>query len=153
MCVDANEKSREQQVWQRVFSNQEQGPRGESLGALQREAMELAALYRYLQSVLTGQQREQVQKLYQGEKANGASLRGMTLLLGQREEVLKVWNPAREPLKAVLESCYVKTRRCMVEYMGRSAEPEFGVVFRTLADREAQHCAILTELLGSFRTV
>lgn len=137
----------EQQVWQRVFACKE-APPDSSLRAMELAAMELAGFWRQLAGMLTGKQKELARQLYEGEQANLAALRGIGVLSGSREEVLKLWSPSREMAGKLLEKGYHKTRRCMVDYMGRSAEPEFGVVFRTLADREGRHCTLIAELLG-----
>ena len=144
------ESNMQQQVWQRVFARPEEA-RGEDLRTLLLTAMELAAGYRYLTGVLTGKQRERVRALQKGEAANAACLKGVAVLSGRGEEILKIWSPAKEPPRRLLEKSYHKTRRCMVEYMSRSAEPEFGTVFQKLADREGSHCAMLAELLGSLK--
>ena len=140
----------EQQVWQRVLARPEETAKQE-LRQLQREAMELAAVYRNLLGQLTGKPREQALVLHMGEKANAQTLAGIGLLSRQGGENLKLWQPGQEPPKKVLERCYHRTRRCMTAYMARSAEGEFGTVFRTLADREAQHCALIAQLLGSLQ--
>lgn len=137
----------EQQVWQRVFARPEE-PIREDLRTLLLGAMELAAIYRNLAGTLTGKAREQVKQLYEGEAANLACLKGIARLSGRGEEVLKVWNPTKEPAAKALEKCYHKTRRAMIEYASRSADSEFGTVFQKLADREGKHCAVIAELLG-----
>lgn len=136
-----------QQVWQRVFAQPLQ-PGREDLGPMLQEAMELAGAYRYLTGSLTGRSREQAQRLYEGEMEVIACLKGIGILSGRPEEVLKLWQPTKGPGKKLLEKCYHRSRRCMTEYMARSAEGEFGVVFRALADREGEHCAIIAGLLG-----
>ena len=138
----------EAQVWQRGRATAEEPPRSD-LRQLQREAMELAAIYRNLVAQFTGRQQEQARRLYLGEKANAQALAGIGLLSRQQGEALKLWQPGKEPAGKVLERCYHRTRRCMTEYLARSAEPEFGSVFRALADREGEHCAVIAELLGS----
>lgn len=140
-------ENQEQQIWQRVFAGPEEGPR-EDLRGLQMEAMELAAVYRALSAGLTGWQRERTRQLSQGEAANAASLGGMQRLSRLPGDAPKGAQPLREPAERTLEKCYHRTRRCMTEYMARSAQPEFGEVFRKLADREGQHCLWITELLG-----
>lgn len=111
--------------------------------------MELAAIYRSLSAQLTGGQREQAVKLHRGEKANGAALAGIGLLSRQNGEHLKLWQPEKEDPKKLLERCYHRTRRCMAEYLARSAEGEFGVVFDRMAKREGDHCTLIAELLGT----
>ena len=124
-------------------------PRKNDLRQLQREAMELAAIYRSVSSRMAGQQREQVARLHRGEKANAAALAGIGVLSRQNAEQLKLWQPGKEETKKQLERCYHRTRRCMTEYLARSADHEFGMVFEKMAKREGEHCGILAELLGS----
>lgn len=140
----------EQQVWQRVLAGGEHSGRND-LRQLQREAMELAAIYRSLAGQLAGKLRERAMRLYQGEKANAASLAGIGMLSHQGEETLKLWQPGKESPRKALERCYHRSRRCMTEYTARSAEGEFGVVFEALAKREGEHCVILAELLGDLK--
>jgi hypothetical protein len=39
----------------------------------------------------------------------------------------------------------------MTEYLARSADGEFGVVFEKLAKREGDHCILIARLLGTLR--
>ena len=138
----------EQQVWQRVRGANEPSP-GNDLRQMQREAMELAAAYRALVAQFTGRQQEQTRQLYLGEKSNAQMLSGIAMLSRQQGEALKLWQPGKEPAGKLLERCYHRTRRCMTEYLARSADAEYGAVFRIMADREGEHCARIAELLGS----
>ncbi len=140
----------EQEIWQRVRANREEAPRND-LRQLQREAMELASIYRNLSAQLAGKPQELVKRLYAGEKANGSALAGIGTLSRQGGEQLKLWQPGKEDVKKQLERCYHRTRRCMTEYLARSAEGEYGVVFEKLAKREGEHCALLAEVLGGLR--
>ena len=137
-----------QQVWQRVLASREEGTK-QDLRQLQREAMELASVYRAVSSRLTGKQQELAKRLYAGEQANGAALAGIGVLSRQSGEQLKLWQPGKEETKKLLERCYHRTRRCMTEYLARSADGEFGVVFEKLAEQEGEHCVLLAQLLGS----
>ena len=141
-------RTTEQEVWQRVQANREAVPVND-LGQLQREAMELAAAYRNLSTQLTGTPKESVMKLHRGEKANAMTLAGLEILSRDRGEALKLWQPKKEDPRKLLQRCYHRTRRCMTEYLARSAEAEYGVVFEKLAKREAEHCALIPEILGS----
>ena len=136
-----------QQVWQRVFARSPE-PGREDLEPMLQEAMELAGTYRYLTGTFTGKAREQARRLYEGQLEIIACLKGIGILSGRPEEVLKLWQPTKGSGKQLLERCYHRSRRCMAEYMARSAQGEFGVVFRALADREGEHCAIIAGLLG-----
>jgi hypothetical protein len=146
--MDKQDWNTEQQIWQRVRGTREEPPKND-LRQLQREAMELAAVYRGLLMQMTGKQREQVAKLHQGERTNAAALSGIGVLSRRSREQLKLWQPGKEDPGKQLERCYHRTRRCMTEYMARSAEPEFGVVFERMAKREGEHCVLLAELLGA----
>lgn len=137
----------EQEVWQRVFAPPRNSA-GEDLRRLQLEAMELAAAYRHLSGTMAGRSREKVRGLYRGAKDNVACLQGLGRLSGAgsgKTKTMPVPNMAAEKL---LELCYHKTRRTMTEYTARSMEPEFGEVFRKMAQREGEHCVVLAELLG-----
>ena len=148
--MDKQDWNAEQQIWQRVRANREEGAKND-LRQLRREAMELAAVYRGLLPRMTGRQREQVARLHQGEQANSAALAGIGILSHQNREQLKLWQPGKEEPQKLLERCYHRTRRCMMEYMARSAEAEFGVVFEKLAKREGEQCSIIAELLGELQ--
>lgn len=149
--MDKQDWTAEQQVWQRVHASREEAPRND-LRQLQREAMELAAVYRSLSSRLTGKQQEQAKRLYAGEKANAAALAGVCVLSRNGGETIKIWHPGNEEPKKVLERCYHRSRRCMAEYLSRSAEGEFGIVFEKMAKREGEHCAVIAEVLGSLKS-
>ncbi len=143
-------KRNEEAIWQRVAQRPEV-PQGESLRSLLLASLELAGIYRYLTQTLTGKSRERARQLLDGELRNISCLKGIAILSGRREEVLKIWNPGRESAFKLLEKCYHRTRRCLVEYMSRTAEGEFGTVFQKMADREAHHCGWIAELLGSLK--
>ena len=148
--MDKQEWTAEQQVWQRVRASRREEPKND-LRQLQREAMELAAIYRALASRMIGEHREQMTNLYRGERANAAALAGIGYLSRQGGENLKLWQPAMEDPKKLLERCYHRTRRCMTEYLARSAEGECGVIFDRLAKREAEHCLVIAQLLGGLQ--
>ena len=147
--MENQDRDLEQQVWQRVKACREDAPRNE-FRQLQREAMELAAIYRSLLPQLAGRKRELAAKLHAGEKANVATLAGIGILSRQHGEQIKLWQPGKDDALKQLERCYHRTRRCMTEYLARSADGEFGVVFEKLAKREGEHCWILAELIGSW---
>ena len=145
--MDKQNQTAEQQVWQRVRANREEMP-GRDLLQLQREAMELAAIYRNLSTRMTGRQQELVKRLWAGARANGEALAGIRMLSGQNAEQLKLWQPGKEETKKLLQQCYHRTRRCMTEYLARSVDGEVGVVFDGMARREGEHCLLIAQLLG-----
>ena len=146
--MDKQDWRMEQQVWQRVRSSREEAPKND-LRQLQREALELAQVYQNLSHQLTGKQQALAKRLQEGEKANAAALAGLGKLSRTGGEGIKLWQPGKENASKTLEKCYHRTRRSMAEYMARSAEGEFGVVFEKMAKRSGEHCALIAELLGS----
>ena len=148
--MDKQDINLEHQVWQRVRSNREEAGKND-LWQLQREAMELAAIYRSLSAQMAGKLQEQMKRLYAGERANAAALAGIGKLSRQGSENLKLWQPGKEEPSRLLERCYHRTRRCMTEYVARSADGEFGTVFERMAKREGEHCALIAEVLGSLK--
>ena len=148
--MEKQNESMEQEVWQRVRTSREAGPRND-LRQLQREAMELASIYRNLSSRLAGKSQELVKRLYAGESATVSALAGIGVLSRQSGEPLKLWQPGKEDPGKMLERCYHRTRRCIAEYLARSADGEYGVVFEKMAKREGEHCTLLAELLGVIR--
>ena len=98
---------------------------------------------------MTGRSQELMKQLYTGERANAQALAGIGILSRSSGEVLKGWQPGKEDPGKQLLRCYHRTRRCMTEYLARSAEAEYGVVYQKLADREGHHCTLIAEVLGS----
>lgn len=148
--MENNDHRTEQQVWQRVRASREEAPPND-LRQLQREALELAAVYWNLASQLTGKPQSLLKRLHAGEKANAAALAGIAKLSRMGGESLKLWQPGKEDPSRLLQRCYHRTRRCMTECLARSVEGEFGVVFEKLANREKEHCCLLAEALGGIQ--
>lgn len=142
------DRGMEERVWQRVLGERREEPRGEDLRPWLQTAQELAAVYRRLHRDASGRSRELLRRLLEGETANAACLKGMLALGGGQPGKGTVFAPAGEPWGKALEKCYHRTRRAMTEYTARSAGGEFGEVFRHMADREREHCAMVMELLG-----
>ena len=146
--MDMEEQTQEQQIWQRVLTGREAPPRSD-LRQMQLQSLELAGIYRYLAQHRTGKQQERARELYEAEMGTALCLKGLGILSGRQEDVLTPWHPIKAPGRKLLEKCYHQTRRCMVDYAARSAEPEFGCVFHTLAQQAEDRCTRITQLLGS----
>lgn len=134
----------EAQVWQRVM---QPGPKDSGLGlkGLLFAAREQAAVCRFLVGAL---QMDQARELLRREQANADCLGGILILSGQREEKRKAMTYEKEPPRRALEKYFRRARKLVTEYTARYAEPEFGEVFRILAQREGECCALAAELLG-----
>lgn len=136
----------ENRVWQRVFAGPAES--GEDLRPLIHSAAENAMDYYHLLRGSSGKNREGLQKLYDRARVNLNCLRGLqSLRFGGASKGTPL--PASgESMGRVLVKCYHRTRRAMMEYTARSAEPEFGAVFAVMADRERENAALIAELLG-----
>lgn len=141
-----DEKNVEDRVWQRVFSGPVES--GEDLRPLMHSAAEVAMDYYHLLRSATGINRSALQQLYDRARVNLNCLRGLqSLRFGTAAKGTPL--PATgESMGKILEKCYYRTRRAMMEYTARSAEPEFGAVFAVMADRERENAALIAELLG-----
>lgn len=113
--------------------------------------MELAAVYRNLAAQLTGRNQEQAKALYARELETAHTLAGIVSLSRQTGENLKLWQPGKEDPRKALQRCYHRTLRARIEYMARSAEPEYGVVFDLLAREAARQCVKIAQLLGELK--
>ena len=135
----------QQQIWQRVFAPPE-SPR-ESLHPLIMSAREQTGLLgRLAASLTTG--REEANRLYRESWDTVTTLVGLERLRGGTAEALKPGPHPRESARRLLEKSYHQARQAMAEYMAHSLDPELGIVFRQLAQREEAHCAAIARLLG-----
>ena len=141
------EENAEAKVWQRVMSQPRQAPLGDP-AAMHRESAALAGVYRWAAERLTGRKKLLARQLLEAERSIGASLRGIGRLSGQSVEKVSVWEPGNKGGKGLLEGCYQRERHCQAEYTARSLDPQFGDVYRLLAEQAGKQCALLTQLLG-----
>ena len=150
VSLEERNAKQEQQIWQRVFA-QPRAAGQEDLRGLQLSVMELMAIYRHLYGEALAKSRDRIRSLFRGERENLACLRGMCRLSGGAEGKEKTMTVPKLAAEKLLQLCYHKTRQAMAEYTARSVDPEFGEVFRQMAQREGEHCAILVQLLGDGR--
>lgn len=128
-----------------------EAPAGKDPEQLRRQSMELASVYRSVAASLTGKNQEQAKRLYARELETARTLAGIRVLSRQAGEHLKLWQPGKENPRKALHRCYHQTLRARIEYMARSAEPEYGVVFDFLAREAARQCAEIAQLLGGLK--
>lgn len=141
------DETTQRQVWQRVFAGPGEQPR-DAMQPLILQAMEAMQAYRFLTGALQGTSRQIARRLYEGAQKTVACLNGMRVLSGDHSTKPKELPMPKAPVARVLEKSYHRARRAMAEYTAWSVEPEFGSVFRALAQREEVHCTLLAQLLG-----
>ncbi len=141
------QESSQQQIWQRVFS--QQPTKREDIRPLLLSAAESAAVFHHLANTLTGTARDRAKVLYQSQGETVACLKGLAILSGDPGENLKRLQPSKEPPRRLLEKAYHRAKRAVAEYAARSLDGEFGMVFRCLSQQEEQRCAEIARLLGT----
>lgn len=139
-------------VWQRVRGEAApEGPLPPSVQALAAAELAQAAALLQLSRQLQGRQKAQARRLYEEEKAHGDILRGIHFLMTGKRPMLRIAPAEGIAPEIALRKCYGASLRAMKAYEGRSAEPEYGPVFASLARQEKEHCALLLELLGGLK--
>ena len=141
------EQNRENQVWQRVLGTEETPP-ASTLQGLIRESAELAAVYRRCGEKLNGREKQLARQLMEMEQSNGNRLRGIAHLSGENREVLNHWTPVSGFGPHLLDKCYHRSLRCRSECAARCLDPQYGEVYRELAERLGRQCGLITELIG-----
>lgn len=135
-------------VWQRVQNREAPEPLRPDPAALIRDAGELAAMYQALGRLLPGQDGDRLRQL--GRECRGCAdcLRGLSAIRGG--------NPGGERGKAVsarqarplLEGCYHRERKLLEALVRQTADPEWGQVYRCLAEKCGKRCVTVLEVLG-----
>lgn len=143
MDLDLN---RETQVWQRVASPPSHGQSREELNILLMAASERATLFREL----AGQNpkaREKGKLLRELEQVNIACIRGMLAFAGWDTGI-----PQRKisqgNYRQNLIRGYYLAKKAAAEYTARSVDPEFGIVYQEMAQRECRICSLVIQMLG-----
>ncbi len=144
------DKQMERRVWQRVQSRQETPAVPivrENLKPWILVAQENTNLFRSLQLQLIGKQWECLRRLEADSARMVHTLRGICAMQGQTVRLTPI--PAQKELpRRALEKSFHRTRRIRDEMERRCPDPEYGVVFHSLARRAEDHCAVLAELIG-----
>ncbi len=135
----------EQRVWSRVLGQSGEMP--DDLGALIMTSQELATIYGHLAKSAGEKTKTLLNVLYREEQGILNALKGISRLQN-REVHLRPLPAPKTPSVRLLETCYHRSLRARQEYMARSAGPEYGEVFRILADRAGKQCARIAEILG-----
>lgn len=138
--------NRELQIWQRVTGGPQPG--NGDIRPLLLAAVENAAVLRHLTGLLTGKTRERMKSLQEGAQRSVEALKGVQKMLGHPAGDLQPPLIPKEPPRRLLEKSFHRTLRLMTEYSARALDPEYGVVYQALADRERKAAAVLAEVIG-----
>ena len=134
------DKNRQRAVWQRVMD----APRSREDGFdLFLPALTLHNAYRQLLGFLP-----EAKRLSEEQAQTLCCLKGLMRLAGRTVPNPRISPMGQQSQEKLLIFCYRQSRQAAAEYLARSADPETGIVFRHLSDREIAHCVILAGLLG-----
>ena len=147
MFLEKFDPNRELQVWQRVTGGLMPGD--SDIRPLLLMAWESAAVYRHLLGLLSGKQRERMKKLQEQAVRSVDSLKGIQAMSGQPAGNLRPQPIPKESARRLLEKSFHRSGRLMTEYTARTLDPEYGVVYQNLADRERKAGLVLAELIGN----
>ena len=136
----------EAQVWRRI-TGQPQPERGD-LQPLLLIAWEQAQVLRQVTGLLSGKTRERMKGLSGSAVRSVEAIKGILLMSGQPAGKLRPQPIPRELPRRLLEKSFHRTLRMMTEYSARALDPEYGVVYQALADRERKAAAVLAEVIG-----
>lgn len=144
------DRSMESRVWKRVRSDQspEGGTSaGELLGLIQAEQM-AAANYLALARRM-GPAGAPLQTIARQEQRHARCLRGIYIQITGTRPAVQPPKPENTPIETALRKSYAGELQSMAAYRARTADPEYGHVFASLAEQETEHSAVLLELLGN----
>lgn len=143
---------KEGEIWQRVLEGREQGP-SRALGWLYSDAREEEGELALLAEGLRGKARDLSLLLLEGCREKEEILLGLMELSGGEVRKRGVpGKPHREGKAALLRRCFRRCCRNVAEYTARIPDPEFGTVFKDMAEKEEGRCVLMARLAGVLRT-
>lgn len=142
-----NEKAK--RVWQRVQGTAAPPPDiGCDIRELVKGEMEAAAAYLQLSRRLQGKDSAALRQMAEEERSHAAALKGICAMYNGTRPGAPTPTPQTGPIEVLLRRYYGGELKSVAEYERRSADPQYGMVFRQMAEEEKTHCRHLLELLG-----
>ena len=136
-------------VWDRVQSTA--FPPGEAQTVLNLIAEETldALAYTRLAKRLPPPLATIARQISQQEQSHISCLKGIYTLITGRKALVPQPAISDDPPEIVLRRCYGREMRCLAQYEARMGDPQYGCIFRTLAQQEQEHCRHILEILGA----
>lgn len=146
--MDNYNSEMETRVWKRVRGETcEEQPQAGLQGLAAAELAE-STVYLMLSRQLQGHEKAILRQLFEEEQNHACCLKGIYLLTTGTPLSLRTPPPVPETPELALRKCYARTLQALKEYESRREHPEYGHVFRQLAEDERKHCFMILELLG-----
>ena len=139
-------------IWQRVQADHpaSQSVReGSSLSEWIAWEMRFADLYRRLSEKMSGQRANRLRQLARQEQQHAGQLQGICAMLEGNAPKIHPVPIQRAPIPVLLRQCYGEKLRAISEYEKRSADGQFGEIFRNLVQQEQEQCRFLLQLIGT----
>ena len=138
-------------VWKRVRGEADAEPPRMGIQGLAAAEWAESAVYLMLSRQLQGREKAVLRQLFEEERTHADCLKGMHLLTTGKPLALRTPPPSPETPELALRKCYARTLRALKEYESRQDDPEYGHVFRHLAEEERKHCTVILELVGGMK--
>ena len=136
-----NEKAK--RVWQRVQATSPAPPPqpGYDLQDLVNRELEDAAVYLQLSRRTQGKDSLLLRQISDQERSHAAILKGICALCTGSRPGHIAHRPETGPVEILLRRCYGREMQSLAEYERRSNDPQYGAVFRKMAEQEQAHAA------------
>lgn len=134
-------------VWHRVLGTAPPEPEP-LLELIHREWSDVsAALYLALRH--SGREAALLRQIAQHDQSHAKCLTGIYTLLTGKKPTVTTPAPKWSSTEAALRRCFSEKLRRSELYESHTTNPEYGFIYRLMADQERQHAHSLLELLGS----
>lgn len=140
------DEDRQMKIWSSVKGTSESARK--NLQPLLAAALTEAAVFGALLRRMPGASHPQLRQLREEELSHARCIQGIHMLAGGGILRAGVSEPEMQRPEAALRRSYGKALQMARSYAQRQGDPEYGPVFRRMAEREEAHCVILAELMG-----
>ena len=136
-------------VWDRVRSTPAATADAQAVLELIAQEMLDAATYSRLAQRLPPPQASIARQIARQEQSHISCLKGVYTLITGQKPLVPPPGVSDDGPEIVLRRCYGREMRCLSQYEARQADPQYGHIFRTLAQQEKEHCHRILEILGA----
>ena len=139
-----------ERVWARVQGDRDREPKAPEMNLQAMIMNEWVASSTYLALARQVPPREGciLQRLAREELGHGACIKGIYTMITDQEPVIRAVPMTAGSVELLLRKCYAAEMHTAKEYEDHAADPEYGPVFRRLAEQEREHCRMILELMG-----
>ena len=139
----------EQRVWQRIRGAEQ--PQEKSMQVLAAAELTEAAVHLMLSQQLQGKEKALLRTIFEDDQNHAACLKGIHYFTTDSTLSVRPVPPAPDAPVMALRKCYARKLRAQKEYESRASDPEYGSVFRQLAEDEGRHCKMILQIAGSIK--